>query len=168
MQRIPITLNVNGETYPLEVVPQRTLLEVLREDLTLTGTKSNCQTGECGACTVIVDGLAINSCLYLAVRADGKRITTVEGLAGPKGLHTAQEAFIQNAGVQCGYCTPGFIMSTVALLDRTPQPAEEELVAAVVGNICRCTGYTGIRRALHAIIAGTQNSQQKPRLTNDK
>jgi carbon-monoxide dehydrogenase small subunit len=168
MQRIPITLEVNGETYPLEVVPQRTLLEVLREDLTLTGTKSNCQTGECGACTVIVDGLAVNSCLYLAVRADGKRITTVEGLTGPNGLHPVQEAFIQNAGVQCGYCTPGFIMSAVALLDRTQQPGEEELVTAVVGNICRCTGYTGIRQALNAIITSSQNSHQKPQLTRDE
>lgn len=159
MQRIPITLHVNGETYPLEVAPHRTLLEVLREDLALTGTKSNCQAGECGACTVIVAGRAVNACLYLAVRADGQPITTVEGLAGPEGLHPVQEAFIQNAAVQCGYCTPGFIMAAVAELNRQPPPTEEELLAAVVGNICRCTGYTGIRRALHAVAAGMEEAK---------
>jgi aerobic-type carbon monoxide dehydrogenase small subunit (CoxS/CutS family) len=159
MQRIPITLNVNGEGYPLEVEPQRTLLEVLREDLALTGTKSNCLAGECGACTVIVDGRAINACLYLAVRADGKQVTTVEGLAGPEGLHVAQEAFIRHAGVQCGYCTPGFIMSAVALLEANPQPTEAEMLAAVAGNICRCTGYTGIRRALSAVMAKAKEAK---------
>jgi carbon-monoxide dehydrogenase small subunit len=159
MQRIPITLNVNGEGYPLEVEPQRTLLEVLREDLALTGTKSNCLAGECGACTVIVDGRAINACLYLAVRADGKQVTTVEGLAGPEGLHVAQEAFIRHAGVQCGYCTPGFIMSAVALLEANPQPTEAEMLAAVAGNICRCTGYTGIRRALSSVMAKAKEAK---------
>jgi carbon-monoxide dehydrogenase small subunit len=159
MQRIPITLYVNGETYPLEVAPHRTLLEVLREDLALTGTKSNCQAGECGACTVIVDGRAINACLYLAVRADGKPITTVEGLAGPDGLHPVQEAFIHHAAVQCGYCTPGFIVSAVAELDRNPQPTEEAMLEAVVGHICRCTGYTGIRQALRAVVAGAEEAK---------
>lgn len=153
-------LKVNGETYPLEVAPQRTLLEVLREDLALTGTKSNCQAGECGACTVIIDGRAVNACLYLAVRADGQQIRTIEGLAGVEGrLHPVQEAFIQNDGLQCGYCTPGFIMAAVALLERKPQPTEEELLAAVAGNICRCTGYTNIRRSLAAVVAGAKESQ---------
>jgi carbon-monoxide dehydrogenase small subunit len=155
MQRLSITLNINGQTYPLELEPQRTLLEVLREDLALTGTKANCQAGECGACTVILAGRAVNACLYLAVRAAGKQITTIEGLAGPDGLHPVQEAFIQKAGVQCGYCTPGFIMSAAALLDRDPQPVEEEMLAAVAGNICRCTGYTNIRQALRAVIGQT-------------
>jgi carbon-monoxide dehydrogenase small subunit len=159
MQRIPITLHVNGETYPLEVAPHRTLLEVLREDLALTGTKSNCQAGECGACTVIVDSRAINACLFLAVRADGKQITTVEGLVGPDGLHPVQEAFIQHAAVQCGYCTPGFIMSAVAELDSNPQPTEETMLETVVGNICRCTGYTSIRRALRAVAAGAEEAK---------
>ncbi len=159
MQRISITLNVNGELYPLEVEPQRTLLEVLREDLALTGTKSNCLAGECGACTVMVDGRAINACLYLAVRADGKQVMTVEGLAGPEGLHAVQEAFIRHAGVQCGYCTPGFIISAVALLEANPQPAEAEMLAAVAGNICRCTGYTGIRRALSAVTAEAKEAK---------
>lgn len=159
MQRISITLNVNGELYPLEVEPQRTLLEVLREDLALTGTKSNCLAGECGACTVMVDGRAINACLYLAVRADGKQVKTVEGLAGLEGLQVAQEAFIRHAGVQCGYCTPGFIMSAVALLEANPQPTEAEMLAAVAGNICRCTGYTGIRRALRAVMAEAKEAK---------
>lgn len=153
MPRKSITLNVNGEVYPLEVAPDRSLLDVLREDLGLKGTKPNCLAGECGACTVIVEGLAVNACLLLAVRADGKAITTIEGLAGPEGLHPVQEAFIQNAGVQCGYCTPGFIMAAVAELDRNPQLTEAEMWKAVEGNICRCTGYAGIRQSLRAALA---------------
>lgn len=152
MQRIAITLQVNGQAYPLEVSPNRTLLDVLREDLALTGTKPNCLSGECGACTVIVDGLAVNACLYLAVRADGKQVKTVEGLAGPEGLHPVQEAFIESAAVQCGYCTPGFIMSAVALLDGNANPTEAEMLEAVSGNICRCTGYASIRQALRKSI----------------
>jgi len=152
MSRLPIVVNVNGQEYPLEVEPHRTLLEVLREDLVLTGTKSNCQEGECGACTVMVDGRAVNSCLFLAVRAHDKRITTIEGLASQGRLHPIQEAFIQYGGVQCGYCTPGFIVSAAALLATNPRPTEEELIQALTGNICRCTGYTNIRRALRAVI----------------
>lgn len=157
MSRWPIVLNVNGQEYPLEVEPHRTLLEVLREDLALTGTKSNCQEGECGACTVMVDGRAVNSCLYLAVRAQGKRITTIEGLASQGRLHPIQEAFIQHGGVQCGYCTPGFIVSAAALLAANPQPSEDELMQALTGNICRCTGYTNIRRALRAVIENMES-----------
>ena len=153
MTRIPIILNVNGQSYPVEVEPHRTLLSVLREDLALTGTKVNCQAGECGACTVILDGLAINSCLYLAVHAAGKQIVTIEGLAGPGGLHPVQQAFVENAGVQCGYCTPGFIMAAVAFLEGRPEATEAELVEAVAGNICRCTGYGGIRQSLRASLA---------------
>lgn len=148
MQRIAITLQVNGQGYPLEIAPNRTLLDVLREDLALTGTKPNCLSGECGVCTVIVDGQAVNACLYLAVRADGKQVKTVEGLAGPEGLHPVQEAFIESAAVQCGYCTPGFIMSAVAFLEGNSNPTEAELLEAVSGNICRCTGYASIRQAL--------------------
>jgi carbon-monoxide dehydrogenase small subunit len=152
MSRLSILLNVNGQEYPLEVEPHRTLLEVLREDLSLTGTKSNCQEGECGACTVMVDDRPVNSCLYLAVRANGKRITTVEGLASGERLHPVQEAFIQHGGVQCGYCTPGFIVSAAALLAANPHPTDDELARALAGNICRCTGYVNIRRALRAVI----------------
>ncbi|KPK05261.1 MAG: hypothetical protein AMJ56_16145 [Anaerolineae bacterium SG8_19] len=153
MQRIAITLQVNDQDYPLELAPNRTLLDVLREDLALTGTKPNCLSGECGACTVIVDGQAVNACLYLAVRADGKQVKTVEGLAGPEGLHPVQEAFVESAAVQCGYCTPGFIMSAVALLDGNSNPTEAEMLEAVSGNICRCTGYASIRQALRRSIS---------------
>ena len=152
MQRIAITLQVNGQSFPLDVAAHQTLLDVLREDLVLTGTKTNCLSGECGACTVIVDGQAVNACLYLAVRADGKQVTTVEGLAGPEGLHPVQEAFIESAAVQCGYCTPGFIMSAAALLAGDSIPTEAEMLEAVAGNICRCTGYAAIRQALRKAI----------------
>lgn len=159
MQRLAITLQVNGQSFPLEVAPHRTLLDVLREDLALTGTKSNCLSGECGACTVIVDGQAVNACLYLAVRADRKQVVTIEGLAGPEGLHPVQEAFVESGAIQCGYCTPGFIMSAVALFDGDTRPMEAELLEAVAGNICRCTGYTAIRQALRKSIDEGASSQ---------
>ncbi len=150
--RVPITLKVNSQEYPLEVEPHRTLLDVLREDLALTGTKSNCQAGECGACTVMVDGRAVNACLYLAVRAHGKPVITVEGMAYRDRLHPLQEAFVQHGGVQCGYCTPGFLVSAAALLANNPRPTENELTQALAGNICRCTGYVNIRRAIRSVI----------------
>lgn len=159
MQRLAITLQVNGQSFPLEVAPHRTLLDVLREDLALTGTKSNCLSGECGACTVIVDGQAVNACLYLAVRADGKQVATIEGLAGPEGLHPVQEAFVESGAIQCGYCTPGFIMSAVALFDGDTRPMEAEFLEAVAGNICRCTGYTAIRQALRKSVDEGASSQ---------
>jgi carbon-monoxide dehydrogenase small subunit len=149
---IPIHLNINHQDYSLEIEPSRTLLTVLREDLELTGTKPNCQEGECGACTVLVDGLAVNSCLYLAVRAQGKKITTIEGLSEGDRLHPVQQAFIEHGSIQCGYCTPGFIMATVDLLLSNPHPSEEEINQALVGNICRCTGYVNIRKAVRAAI----------------
>jgi carbon-monoxide dehydrogenase small subunit len=149
---VHITLNVNDQEYRLSVQPHRTLLEVLREDLELTGTKPNCQEGECGACTVLVDGLAVNSCLYLAVRANEKQIRTIEGLGTKEKLHPVQEAYINHGGIQCGYCTPGFIMSTVALLESNPNPTDEEIIQALAGNICRCTGYVNIRRSVQAAI----------------
>ena len=159
MTRIPIVLKVNGQAYPLEIEPHRTLLDVLREDLTLTGTKANCLEGECGACTVLVDGQAVNSCLYLAVRAQGKAITTIEGLAGTAAaLHPLQAAFVEQGGVQCGYCTPGFIMAAAALLDQIPDPSDDELTRALAGNICRCTGYVNIRRAIRAVASGSDES----------
>lgn len=152
MSRLPISLIVNGREYALEVEPESTLLEVLRQNLALTGTKSNCQEGECGACTVMVDGRAVNSCLYLAVRADGKRITTIEGLVKDDQLHPLQQAFIRHGGVQCGYCTPGVIVSAAALLATNPNPTDEELTFALNGNICRCTGYVNIRNAVRAAV----------------
>ena len=139
-QKIAFTLN--NESIDVEIDPKWTLLYLLREVLELTGTKEGCGQGECGACTVIVDGNAINSCLYPAMEAEGKQITTIEGLAGADGtLHPLQQAFIENNGVQCGYCTSGMIMSAKALLDKKPEPTEKEIRTSIAGNICRCTGY---------------------------
>jgi carbon-monoxide dehydrogenase small subunit len=150
---IPIHLNINLQEYSLEIEPSRTLLNVLREDLGLTGTKTNCQEGECGACTVLVDGLAVNSCLYLAVRAQGKKIITIEGMSEGDRLHPVQQAFIDHGGIQCGYCTPGFVMATAGLLLSNPHPDDEEIDQALAGNICRCTGYVNIRNAVRAAAA---------------
>jgi carbon-monoxide dehydrogenase small subunit len=149
---VPIVLNINDREYRLSVEPHRTLLEVLRRNLGLKGTKQNCQEGECGACTVLVDGLAVNSCLYLAVRASEKKVRTIEGLGTEENLHPVQEAYIQHGGIQCGYCTPGFIMSTVALLESCPHPSDDEITQALAGNICRCTGYVNIRRSVQAAV----------------
>jgi carbon-monoxide dehydrogenase small subunit len=142
MQQVRLT--VNGSLYELGVQPWETLLEVTRDKLGLTGTKEGCGLGECGACTVIMDGKAVNSCLVLAVEADGKQITTIEGLSDGDELHPIQEAFIEHGGLQCGFCTPGMIMSAKALLDENPDPSEEEIRRAIAGNLCRCTGYTKI------------------------
>lgn len=150
---IAITLSINGQSHHLDVPPDRTLLQVLRQEIGLRGTKSNCQAGECGACTVVVDGRAINSCLYLAARANRAEILTVEGLSDGDSLHPAQEAFVRNAAVQCGYCTPGFLMSSAAVMEREPTPSIEMLREAVAGNICRCTGYTAIHQALNDLTA---------------
>jgi len=139
-----ITLNVNGETYKVEVKPRWTLLKVLRQKLGLMGTKYGCETGECGSCTVLVDGDPILSCLTLAVDVDGKAITTVEGLAQGGKLHPLQESFIEHHGLQCGYCTPGVLMSAKALLDRNLNPTEEEATEAITGNLCRCGTYSKI------------------------
>jgi aerobic-type carbon monoxide dehydrogenase small subunit (CoxS/CutS family) len=147
-----ISLNVNGKEYSLEIEPNRTLLEVLREDLSLPGTKPNCLEGECGCCTVLLDDLAINSCLFLAVRANGKKIQTIEGLSNGADLHPVQLAFIEHGAIQCGYCTPGFVMSTIALLKENKNPGTEEIERALAGNICRCTGYSNIRDAINAVI----------------
>ena len=157
MSRVPMVLNVNGQAYPLEIEPHRTLLEVLRDNLALTGTKANCLEGECGACTVLVDGRAVNACLYLAVRARDKQVLTVEGLARNGQLSLLQRVFVQEGAVQCGYCTPGMLMSAKELLDRNPVPTDEEIVRALAGNLCRCTGYVNIRRAMRAA-AGPQGS----------
>jgi len=150
MARIPITLTINGELHEALIEPDRTLLDVLRTDLGLTGTKTNCLDAECGVCTVLVDGLAVNACLYLAVVAQGRAITTIEGLASTGALHPLQEAFVAHGAVQCGYCIPGMILSAKAYLDDHPRPTEAQVREALAGNLCRCTGYQKIVDAVLA------------------
>ncbi|MBC7081949.1 MAG: (2Fe-2S)-binding protein [Firmicutes bacterium] len=144
---------VNGRTVRAEVPATRTLLEFLREDLGLTGTKEGCGKGECGACTVLVDGKPVNSCLMLAYQADGKQVVTIEGLERDGSLHPIQEAFVTEGAVQCGFCTPGMIMSAKALLDANPSPTRDEIRQAISGNLCRCTGYAKIIRAIEVAAA---------------
>lgn len=139
-----IRVTVNGQSHELRVRPWATLLEVIREDLGLTGTKEGCGVGECGGCTVIMEGKTVNACMVLAVEADGKRVTTIEGLADGETLHPVQEAFLEIGGMQCGFCTPGMILSTKALLDANRNPTDEEIRKGLAGNFCRCTGYTKI------------------------
>ena len=156
-------LHINGREYLLETEPNRTLLDVLRSDLGLTGTKYGCGIGQCGACTVIVDGRATCSCLMLIGQAVGKRIETIEGLAEGDRLHPLQESFIQNHGIQCGYCTPGMVMSAKALLDRKPSPSEEDIRVAIAGNLCRCTGYVQIIRSIkNATESGQKGRDESP------
>ena len=135
---------VNGKTHDLLVEPRKTLLAMLRDQLDLTGTKEGCSTGDCGACTVMMDGETVPSCLVLAVEADGKEIVTIEGLAVDGRLHSVQAALVELGGLQCGFCTPGVIMSAVKLLEENPKPKEAEIRKALAGNLCRCTGYTKI------------------------
>ena len=139
-----IRLRVNKKDYRLKVKPSATLLNVLREDIGLTGTKEGCGVGECGACTIIMDNMTVNACLILAVEADGKEITTIEGLSEGEKLHPIQEAFLEIGGLQCGFCTPGMVLSTKVLLDRYKDPSEEQIRKGLEGNFCRCTGYTKI------------------------
>ncbi|HEU0193455.1 MAG TPA: (2Fe-2S)-binding protein [Gaiellales bacterium] len=148
--RYEATLNVNGVPYPVEVEGQRSLLSVLRSEVGLTGTKEGCDDSECGACMVLLDGRPVNSCSYLALQAQGREITTVEGLSDGGDLHPLQRQFLEQGGVQCGFCTPGMLMSAKALLDSNPDPSEEEIRIALSGNLCRCTGYQGIVRAVQA------------------
>jgi aerobic carbon-monoxide dehydrogenase small subunit len=140
-----IKLTVNGEEHEIDAPARRLLADLLRDDLNLTGTKRGCETGICGACTVLVDGKAVKSCLLLALQVRSRQIETIEGLHGINGsLHPIQQAFLEHGGLQCGYCTPGFIMMTKALLARTPRPTAQEVRAGLSGNLCRCTGYQGI------------------------
>ena len=139
-----ITITVNGETEVVDVSSNMTLLQMLRDKLALTGTKNGCAAGECGACTVIMNGEPVNSCMVLAAECDGAQVTTVEGLAHDDQLDPVQEAIIAQGGVQCGYCTPGVLMSAKALLERNPNPSDYEIRDALVGNLCRCTGYLSI------------------------
>ena len=148
MTLITIRLTVNGRPHDVATPPNRTLLEILRDSLGLTGTKRGCEIGECGACTVLLDGVAVNSCLVLAPQADGHSVRTVEGLAEGEKLSPLQDAFLDNDAVHCGFCTPGMLMSAEELLGRNPTPTEEEIRISISGNLCRCTGYTQIVNAI--------------------
>jgi aerobic-type carbon monoxide dehydrogenase small subunit (CoxS/CutS family) len=148
--RYEATLTVNGRPYPVEIDGHRSLLSVLRGEIGLTGSKEGCDDSECGACMVLLDGRPVNSCSYLALQAEGREITTVEGLSNGGELHPLQREFLEQGGVQCGFCTPGMLISAKALLDRNPDPSEEEIRIALSGNLCRCTGYQGIVRAVQA------------------
>ena len=146
--KLHIQLTVNGENYRLRVEAHKTLLDILREDLELTGTKKGCDTGDCGACSVIMNGKLINSCLVLAGEANNGEILTIEGLSHGGELHPIQRSFIDHGAIQCGYCTPGMILAAKALLDVNPEPSEQEARSAICGNLCRCTGYNKIIEAI--------------------
>ena len=146
--KYPLTLTVNGEKCELEVLPHRTLLDIIRNELGLTGTKGGYGNGECGACTVLMDGQPVNACLVLALQAQEKEVTAIEGLSREGKLHSIQEAFISHGAIQCGFCTPGMVLSAKALLDRNPRPEEKEIREALSGNLCRCTGYQKIVEAV--------------------
>jgi aerobic carbon-monoxide dehydrogenase small subunit len=149
--KVKIHLTVNGFPYEVEVEARRTLLEVLRENMELTGTKEGCGLGECGTCTVLLDGKPVKSCITLAVHANGRNVTTIEGLEASDGtLHAIQQAFIEHGAIQCGFCTPGMILSAKALLDENPHPSEMDVRGAISGNLCRCTGYQKIVEAIRA------------------
>ncbi len=152
MEEIEIQFTVNGVQRSVRSAPHRTLLQVLRDDLDLTGTKDGCSQGDCGACVVVMEDQAINSCLVLAPQADGKNVVTIEGLAIDGELSQLQEAFAEKWGLQCGFCTPGILMSSYALLQTNPEPTSEEIRRAIAGNLCRCTGYTPIINSVqHAV-----------------
>jgi carbon-monoxide dehydrogenase small subunit len=151
MKKIAITLSVNNETHDVVSYPNRTLLEVLRDDLHLTGTKESCGGGVCGSCTVLVNGAPVRSCLTLAVAVQGKEITTIEGLRVGEKLHPVQEAFVNHHAIQCGFCSPGMILTAYALLAENPNPSEKEIRRAISGNVCRCTGYAKIVEAIMSL-----------------
>ncbi len=152
----PLTMTVNGRAVTVEIEADELLVDVLRDRLGLTGTKIGCNEGECGACTVIMDGQAVLSCLTPALRAQGREITTIEGLSDGETLHPLQQSFIEHGAVQCGYCIPGFILSAKALLDQNPHPSREEIKEAIAGNLCRCTGYVKIVEAIEAVAGGEE------------
>jgi len=147
-KKVRVQATINGEDVEFLCEPRQSLLEVLRETLGLTGAKEGCNNGNCGACNVILDGALVNSCLVLAVEINGRNVTTIEGIATPQGLHPLQEKFIAHAALQCGFCTPGFIVASKALLDQNPSPSENEVRQWLAGNLCRCTGYDRIVRAV--------------------
>jgi carbon-monoxide dehydrogenase small subunit len=151
MKKITLTLKINGDKYEIITYPSRTLLEILRDDLLLTGTKESCGEGACGACTVLLDGLPVRSCLLLATEAEDREITTIEGLAKGEKLDPVQESFIEHHAIQCGFCSPGMILTAHSLLNHNPAPTEEEIRFAISGNVCRCTGYAKIVEAIQAL-----------------
>ncbi|HSL77109.1 MAG TPA: (2Fe-2S)-binding protein [Candidatus Limnocylindrales bacterium] len=157
-----ISLTVNGERHELDVEPRRLLVQAIREDLDLTGTHVGCDTSQCGACTVHVEGMAVKSCTMLAVQADGMRVTTIEGMADGEALHPLQTAFWEKHGLQCGFCTPGMIMVTADLLARNADPDEDEIRHALEGNICRCTGYHNIVAAVQAAAVAMREGAAAP------
>ena len=159
MKSKTIKFLLNGQSHELQVKPWRTLLEMIREDLKLTGTKEGCGHGECGSCTVIMGGKTVNSCIVPAAEADGQEIVTIEGLSHGDSLNPIQEAFIEHAGMQCGFCTPGMIISAKVLLDRTPDPNEAAIRDALAGNFCRCTGYTKIIESISAAAKALQRGK---------
>ena len=154
MAKQTIHLTLNGRPTEVSVEPNETLVDVIRDRLALTGTKKGCDAGDCGCCTVILDGKAVNSCLVLAVEADGRIVETVEGLAQGERLHPLQQAFLDYGAVQCGYCTPGMLLSAKALLDEKPDAGEEDVRTAISGNLCRCTGYVKIVEAVLSVARG--------------
>lgn len=160
MTRIPIHLIVNGEDYHILVNPNQVLMDVLREDLELTGTKEGCGLGKCGACTVLIDSRPVHSCLLLAIQADGCEITTIEGI-GEKKLHPLQESFVEKGAIQCGFCTPGMINTAKALLDENPDPSDAEIKQAIAGNLCRCTGYNKIVDAIHSCACESKKQRRE-------
>jgi carbon-monoxide dehydrogenase small subunit len=153
-----IHITVNGKFYELEVESRRRLVEILRDNLGLTGTKTACEANVCGSCTVLLDGKSVHSCTILAVQADGKEIRTIEGASEEKQLHPVQQAYLNHLGYQCGFCTPGMIMASIALLEENPNPSSEEVRLGLTGNICRCTGYVKI---VESVLAATENSRKK-------
>jgi aerobic carbon-monoxide dehydrogenase small subunit len=152
MKRL-INITVNKKKYELAVDPNMTLSDMIREELKLTGTKKGCGLGECGACTVLLDGKPVSSCLVLAVEADNREVLTIEGVETEKGLHPIQQAFVEKGAIQCGFCTPGMVLSTKALLDENPHPDEHDIRKAISGNLCRCTGYQKIVEAVQSVSA---------------
>lgn len=158
-EKIPLHMTVNGQAVEVAAAPHARLLDVLREELYLTGTKEGCGIGECGACTVLVDGQNVNACLMLAASAEGKHILTIEGIAGDEGLHPIQQAILDHHALQCGFCTPGLIMSIKALLDGNLEPTREEIKTAISGNLCRCTGY-------EQVVAAVEDAAAAMRLAN--
>ena len=162
MSKVTIKLNVNGEPRSVEAYPMERLLDVLRHALQLTGAKEGCGEGECGACSVVLDGALVNSCLVPALQADGAQIKTIEGVATGDQLHAVQQAFVEHGGAQCGICTPGMVLAAVSLLEKTPHPTEADIRAGLAGNLCRCTGYTKIFEAV------VRACEKQPTVTSDR
>ena len=161
MEEVKVSFILNDESVSVEVDPRKRLLDMLREDFLLTGVKEGCSVGECGACTVLIDGKAVTSCLVLAPQVNGHRVTTIEGLQKNGELHPLQEAFTESGAVQCGFCTPGMILAAKALLDENPSPTREEIKTAISGNLCRCTGYEKIIKAIETAVKNLEERAVK-------